>query len=213
MLIHGEPNQWIEECLESLHGAPINLVVRDGLPGEIGLARASAFRVGDAPYVAWVDPDDRVLPGAFEAALEVLERDSEVVSTYCNYRLIDAVGGTTGQTDKPPWHPIAQLCRLLEVHHLHVVRRAAVQEILWLLPDWQHGIEEWVMMAALLDGAPGEVRRHHRVPVVGYEFRRHSETQRAGSQITRENRRNAVRRYRDLLLGLHRRGILQSPDQ
>jgi hypothetical protein len=50
-----------------------------GVPGHIGLAMHAATFQGTAPYVAWVDDDDLVLPNAFSAVRAGLRTDPAAV--------------------------------------------------------------------------------------------------------------------------------------
>lgn len=151
-----EPPEWIDGCLQSLEAEPVTVYLRPGIKGKVGLARARAFACGDAPYVAWVDGDDEAMPGAFDAALAVLESRPDAVSTYCDIQLI---GQPEGQGYvKAPWNPASQLQRMAEVHHLHVMRRSAVMPWLEELARWD-GWEEYVLMGLLC-----RYGVHHHIP-------------------------------------------------
>ena len=88
-----EPVRWIDDALISLAAEPVNVHLCKGIKGKVGLARANAFRNGNAEYVAFVDADDTVVPGAFDAALAVLDSRPEVVATYCDIQLINEPDG------------------------------------------------------------------------------------------------------------------------
>ena len=64
-----EPPAWLDACLRSLETEPVNVHLRPGIQGQVGLARARAFRHGTAEYVAFVDADDEVVSGAFQAGV------------------------------------------------------------------------------------------------------------------------------------------------
>lgn len=196
-----EPPEWIAGCLDSLHDEPVTVYLRKGIKGKVGLARARAFACGHAPYVAFVDGDDEVMPGAFDAALEVLESRPEVVSTYCDIQLLghpDGVGYI-----KAPWDPAAQLQRMAEVHHLHVMRRSAVMPLLDELSCWD-GYEEYVLMGLLC-----RYGVHHHIPRQLYRFRQHNRYHRAGMIGGQMMRRAATAKVAPVLAPLIAAGVRQ----
>ena len=196
-----EPPEWIAGCLDSLHAEPVTVYLRPGIKGKVGLARARAFACGNAPYVAFVDADDEVIPGAFAAALEVLEARPEVVSTYCDIQLLGKPDGE-GYI-KAPWNPSAQLQRMAEVHHLHVMRRAAVMPLLDELARWD-GYEEYVLMGLLC-----RYGVHHHIPRKFYRFRQHSAYPRAGAIGGQAMRRAATKAVTPVLAPLIAAGVMQ----
>lgn len=196
-----EPPEWIAGCLDSLHDEPVTVYLRKGIQGKVGLARANAFRAGNAPYVAFVDGDDEVMPGAFAAALEVLESRPEVVSTYCDIQLIGQPEGV-GYI-KAPWDPAAQVQRMAEVHHLHVMRRSAVMPLLDELARWD-GFEEYVLMGLLC-----RYGVHHHLPRQLYRFRQHHRYHRAGMIGGQAMRRAATAKVAPILAPLIAAGVRQ----
>ena len=196
-----EPPEWIAGCLDSLHAEPVTVYLRRGIAGKVGVARANAFRAGNAPYVAFVDGDDEVMPGAFDAALEVLESRPEVVSTYCDIQLIGQPEGV-GYI-KAPWDPASQLQRMAEVHHLHVMRRSAVMPLLDELARWD-GFEEYVLMGLLC-----RYGVHHHIPRQLYRFRQHNRYHRAGMIGGQAMRRAATAKVAPVLAPLIAAGVRQ----
>ena len=71
---------WLDQCLQSLEGHPANVHVIDNAGHSVGEGRARGYAQGSAPYVAYVDSDDYVLPGCFEACLGGLEIHRSVVT-------------------------------------------------------------------------------------------------------------------------------------
>lgn len=65
------PKRWVAECRATVRRAaqlanfPVSSLESPGVPGNIGEAMARSLRLSRAPYVAWVDDDDFVLPNAF----------------------------------------------------------------------------------------------------------------------------------------------------
>lgn len=167
-----EPKEWIDACLLSMKNEPVNVYLCDGIKGHVGLARAKAFEKGSAEFVAFVDGDDEVIPGAFDEALQILNKEPKIVSTYCDVQLIDAPQGVGYLKEK--WKPITQFFRAAEVHHLHVMRREAVMHCLKELKKWP-GYEEYVLMGLLC-----QFGQHYHIPKQLYRFRQHTNYHRAG---------------------------------
>src|SRR6187549_3566859 len=73
------PKGWVAQCQRSVAeaagcaGYPVRVITVPGVPGHIGQAMVNGIKVGDAPYVAWVDDDDKVLPNAFSCLKSALE--------------------------------------------------------------------------------------------------------------------------------------------
>ena len=87
-----------------------------------------------------------MVSGAFQAALAVLDARPEIVATYCDVQLIGEPEGVG--YFKAPWNPLAQLFGPSEVHHLHVMRRSAVEPHLAELEQWD-GYEEYTLMGLI----------------------------------------------------------------
>lgn len=65
------PTAWVAQCLASVAvaaaqaGYPVQSIQVPGVEGHVGQAMVQGFALTTAPYVAWVDNDDYVLPNAF----------------------------------------------------------------------------------------------------------------------------------------------------
>jgi hypothetical protein len=73
MIVYDEPQWQIDRCLESLKNEPITLHIVQGVeewPPTIG--RAKGYSLGTHPYHAYVDPDDYIVPGAFQLLLDAI---------------------------------------------------------------------------------------------------------------------------------------------
>ena len=196
-----EPVRWIDDALISLAAEPVNVHFLKGIKGKVGLARANAFRQGTAEYVAFVDADDAVVPGAFDAALEILDNRLEIVATYCDIQLIDQPDGTG--YFKAPWTPLAQLFGPSEVHHLHVMRRSAVEPHLAELEQWD-GYEEYTLMGLICQSG-----QQYHLPYPWYRFRQHNAYPRAGAIGGDPMRKAAGRRVLPVLYPLIKAGVHQ----
>ncbi len=196
-----EPPEWIDACLRSMADEPVNVHLCPGIKGKVGLARANAFRLGTADYVAFVDADDEVMPGAFEAALAILDSRPEIVATYCDIQLIDQPDGV-GYI-KAPWNPLSQLFSPSEVDHLLVMPRAAVMPHLDELEQWD-GYEEYVLMGLIC-----QFGQQYHIPRQLYRFRQHNAYPRAGGIGGDPMRQSAGKKVMPILYDLHQRGIRQ----
>lgn len=76
----GTRQDWLDQCLESLAGHPVNVFVVDNAGRSVGHGRSVGYAKGKAPLVAYVDSDDYVLPGCFDACLTALETHRSVVT-------------------------------------------------------------------------------------------------------------------------------------
>lgn len=77
--------EWQAEAIESTRkaaacaGFPVHVHIVPGIPGHLGRARAAGYAAGAAPWKAYVDDDDFVLPDAFQKLAPYLERDVAAV--------------------------------------------------------------------------------------------------------------------------------------
>lgn len=196
-----EPVRWIDDALISLAAEPVNVHLVPGIRGKVGLARANAFRRGVAEYVAFVDADDEVVSGAFNAALDILDSRNDIVATYCDVQLIGEPNGVG--YFKAPWNPLAQLFGPSEVHHLHVMRRSAVEPHLKELEQWD-GYEEYTLMGLIC-----QYGHQYHIPHPWYRFRQHNAYPRAGAIGGDPMRKAAARRVLPILYPLIKAGICQ----
>ena len=76
----GTRGDWLDMCLDSLRDQPVNVFVVDNHGRSVGEGRARGYVLGNSPFVAYVDSDDYVLPGCFDACLEGLNQHRSVVT-------------------------------------------------------------------------------------------------------------------------------------
>lgn len=170
---------WWEDCRKSLENEPINLHLVDGVKGHVGKGRANGFRIGDSPYVSCVDPDDLVMPGAFQACVDALEKTPQACGAYTDEMLIDAKGTPLrpGIWSGKPWNPLLQL-EPKYLHHLYVMRREAVLPHLEELETkWPH-LADFVLKGLLCAHGPWLY-----VDRVGYHWRVHDKGNHKASTI------------------------------
>ena len=76
----GTRSDWLDMCLDSLRDQPVNVFVVDNHGRSVGEGRARGYVLGNSPFVAYVDSDDYVLPGCFDACLAGLQLHKAVVT-------------------------------------------------------------------------------------------------------------------------------------
>lgn len=160
---------WLDECRASVAAAlPTGgrHEVVPCLPSEYADLRTA---MPPTEYLAWVDDDDRVVPGAIHACINALRRSGAALA-FTHEARIDASGARVGGVDTRPrtLRDIAMHPRMS--HHLTVMRpRLIAPEVLRHAQRIGLGID-WLIRAylALNHGVV-------QVPVVGYEWRQHGE--------------------------------------
>lgn len=128
-IIHmpGERHDWWEECERSLENHPITIHHINGVVGDVRQARLNGYRLGNHEYVSYVDPDDVVLPGAFESMLQELSKRPDVCGAYSLSNRMDHSGKHLGLI-----HPYREFSRdylsrcVTEIHQLAVMRREPI---------------------------------------------------------------------------------------
>lgn len=78
----GTRKDWMRQCLSSLEGQPCVVHVIQGFEGDIASGRILGFSAGSNPYVAYVDCDDWVLPGAMDTALRYMQSGLDAIITH-----------------------------------------------------------------------------------------------------------------------------------
>lgn len=76
----GTRKDWLDQCMASLEGHPISIHLIDNRGRSVGEGRARGYAMGRFPLVAYVDSDDYVLPGCFDACLEAIADKHAVVT-------------------------------------------------------------------------------------------------------------------------------------
>lgn len=172
VLLRGNENQdWLIECMESLNGHPINLFLARGIEGDLNRARMDAIALGGAEFISFVDPDDIVLPGAFQACLDAIGKHG---GAYTREYLIRADGSVIGQNHQPG----SPRTNPMFAHHVVVIRRAVAHVVEPHIRQQKFGVE-WMLSAAadVLGGM-------QPTDTFGYQWRIHP----GNSFIRRQNR-------------------------
>lgn len=154
LLMPDTNRQWWEECQVSFRHEPINLHLAEGVPGHIGKARAKAYQLGNAPYLSFIDPDDLIVPGAFQACIDTLDAHPEACGAYTDEVLIDPAGEHLGAgiwTGRL-WNPLLML-EPKYMHHIIVMRREFVLRHLAEMEKWPN-LAEFVLKGLLTQYGP-----------------------------------------------------------
>lgn len=162
-----EREDWFQYCLESLEREPVNIHVVDGVQGNVGAGRIKGFAQGTAPYAAYVDPDDLVCRGAFQACIDALEADTNKVLAYTREARISEGGCLIAEWDKRLYEPFfGKPEEALRAHHLSVYRRASLPDLTFLAEYYT--VPEMALKQRMWDNNFVFVDR------VGYQWRQHS---------------------------------------
>lgn len=76
----GTRADWLEQALASADGQGATVHVVDNTGRSVGQGRARGYQLGSHEFVAYLDSDDYLLPGAIEACLEGLKQHRAVVT-------------------------------------------------------------------------------------------------------------------------------------
>lgn len=164
---------WWEECEDSLRSDhPITVHHLPGVPGDIRKMRLMGFECGTSEFVSFVDPDDVVLPDAFNQLATALTNNPHVCGAYSLSMRVDDVGGEQGLVHPyRKYSPHYLTKHPLEIHQLVVMRRECVLSVMHehydIIP--QTGLTELVLYALMALKAPWIAVNH-----VGYKWRLHS---------------------------------------
>lgn len=130
MLYIGEPEDWAVPCMRGLTSQHVIVHVVPGVEGHIGQARQSGFAQGHQPYCAIVDPDDEVLPGAFEACIDALETHPRADVAYTFETQVTEDGLVLARQGMEWYAPfVGKPQEALRAHHLCVYRRSALPDL------------------------------------------------------------------------------------
>lgn len=128
--------------VQQLRDEPVNIFVAEGIPGEVGRARVEAMRLGTAPWVSWVDPDDRIEPGVYSHLLDAATPEADLVHAWEREHMLNGQSRVREQ-----------------VHHAFLVRRPVMEGLYGAIAE---AYPEWTPLTTLNDKVV--------VPWVGYHW-------------------------------------------
>jgi hypothetical protein len=137
-----EPQAWLDRCLRSLEGQPVNIRFVDAVPGDVGSMRANGYALGTSGLVSYVDPDDWVEPWTYAWAVEQM-RAPEVSACYVNHGLYEECGAVRTRLWFDQLAPDVGFAKCKQMHHGVVHRREVIGGVLPLLRgvtlrEWQY---------------------------------------------------------------------------
>lgn len=184
---------WVDELMADLREQPVNLYLPSCVEGNVGASRVHGFAMGEAEYVSFADPDDRVLPGAVAACIEALDADDGLGAVFTGEQVVNEGLEPIYGPDVAPYDRALHLANPRHVHGLIVMRRRLVEPLLEELALLR-AIPEWYLTFAIAKTA-----RLERVPMLGRLWRWHP------TQATRQMRTQATLE-RKALAGLFAQG-------
>lgn len=185
---------------------PETLAVLDGLPAKdarihvlrheanrgIAAATNTALAAASGEFVACLDHDDLLLPGALLSVAAVLDRDPAVDAVYTDQASVDAGGGSPEPFLKPDWSP--DLFRgVMYVGHLLAVRTELVRAVGGVDPAYDN-VQDFELMLRIAEAAG----RIAHVPSVQYLWRKV-----AGSVASSPSAKGGIERLQAAAVNAH----------
>lgn len=171
--------QYESECFASIAHEPVHVHALDAIDGKMGEARALGFSTGTAPYVSYLDSDDRVVPGTYQQCIDYLDEHPDIDIVFTLEERIDGEGQIIGESVmERKVHSIGRKCNpwtvrsLKYIHQIVVSRREAVESHLEFIKDWGGLADKALWAQQMLHGS-----RFALLPIVGHHWRQHSRTQ------------------------------------
>ena len=177
LTLPGDNPDWRAELERDLAKQPIRTHWLAGIPGQIGAARAAGLALGNAPFVSYVDPDDRVIGGTYEKLLAALQANPGAPFAWAGEQRVDADLMPIGQPQVWPQGYDQRRHRNYPGAYCHgvvLIRRSALPPVLPALRACHIGAEG--VMLAHLAGVQAPIapeRRPVHLPIVGLLWRDH----------------------------------------
>lgn len=179
--------EWHQDFLSDFVDSPWSPVMFQGILGDLSEARYLAYAQIKTPYVIMLDPDDRVKWTAIRYCLEYLENNPDIGACGVCENTITERNVIRPSHAPMPFSMNRFLHSPLELHTCTVLRTSLAMEVLEeLRPIGFYNID-WALRLCIAErfGA-------HKLPVIGYSFRRKEKSHHTGalyndSQIHRFN--------------------------
>ena len=97
LTLPGDNPQWAADLRRDLDGEPVQQHWLPGIQGQFGRARATGYAQGDAPFVTFADPDDRVIAGTYALLLDVLAKAPNAPYAWAGEQKVDEDLAPIGQ--------------------------------------------------------------------------------------------------------------------
>lgn len=159
---------WLDQCLQSLDGQGIEVVIGDSVDGNLTAARLSALERQQTEWVSWVDPDDIVPAGAFPAL--AAEADAKAGLVTGDELVLRADGSVCGKGSYFGRRiGAAEVLADAVAAHKGIVRRESIPLAREIIGDLPFGICWALMLAGTLIGDV------HKVLAPTYHWRLHQD--------------------------------------
>lgn len=162
---------WAAELRADLDSEPVYQHWLPGIAGQAGRARESGFSLGSAPFVAFADPDSRIISGTFAALLAALLDNPGAPFAWAGDQPVDAELRPVGRARVLPQeydqrmhrNDLQGYCRGVQL-----IRRSAIAAALVATRHCHVGAEGlFLAHVAQVGAAVPEWRRPVHLPIVG----------------------------------------------
>ncbi len=143
----------------------VEVIVQDN--GGIVAATNAGFDRALGDFIALLDHDDILEPGALRALAEVIEAHDDVDLVYTDELIIDEKGHPLGAMRKPVWSP-ERLRGQMYINHLSAYRRSLVAQVGGLRTGYD-GSQDYDLALRITEQA----RRVEHIPRMLYRWRTH----------------------------------------
>lgn len=157
----------LEQFIETFAPSGKLRFLRREVQGGIVAASNDALRLASAPYVAFLDHDDRLHDEALLAAALALHENPACGLLYSDSRMIDHAGEPLHVYKKPDWSP-ETLLHLNYINHLTVMRRDLVEAVGGFSAEFD-GAQDWDMLLRATDRLAADEIVHLPLPL--YDWR------------------------------------------
>jgi O-antigen biosynthesis protein len=160
----GEPH--VREMLERAQREDARIhVLRRESNGGIVAASNDALRMAEGEFVALLDHDDELHPGALAQVAAAIDAAPDADYLYTDEDKIDRAGRHSAPFFKPDWSPERMRTQMYTCH-LSVLRRSLVEAVGGFDPEFE-GSQDWDLVLRVTERA----RRVLHVPKVLYHWR------------------------------------------
>jgi hypothetical protein len=165
-----ERQDWLQACLHSLEGHPVQVHLIEGIKNHVGQGRILGFSQGHSDWVSFVDDDDLVKPGAFASVLESIVQFPQADAIFTREESIDQNGVLLHPAKSiPERFSVSHVYQFFRWdHHLMVFRRSKLEPLLPKLLNFPMGCNSLISHFFL--------KNYCCImnPYIGYQWRMHS---------------------------------------
>ncbi len=172
---------WQQDFLMDFFRSPWTPVMFPGIEGNLSEARYLAYAQITTPYVVMLDPDDRVKWTALQQCVEFLESNPDIGACGVSENAITPRNQIMPTHYPTPFSMERFLITPLELHTCTVMRTEQVMEVLNDIRTVGFYNVDWALRLCIAHryGA-------HKLPVIGYSFRRKENSHHTGAFQTEQ---------------------------